>query len=534
MVDNSNFHVPVCSSEEWDVVIIGAGLAGLYTALLIAESGKQVLILAKSEIGESNTDLAQGGIAASISEQDSPLLHMQDTLTAGVGLCDAGAVRQLVEDGPSGVKRLINMGVKFDHNQFGLALTKEGAHSQRRILHARGDSTGRVIREALTAQLELFKNITVRPNTFALDLQGRDQCTGLITLADNKIQRLNAANVVIASGGACRMFQNTTNPQVATGDGIAMAWRAGASLADMEFIQFHPTALMLDGAPRFLISEAVRGEGALLRNCRGERFMPHYHPQAELAPRDVVARAMVLEMEKTGSDHLWLDLKPMAEEISSRFPTIYARCTEYGLVLPRDMIPVAPAAHYFIGGIVTDNNGRTNVPGLYACGEASCTGVHGANRLASNSLLEALVYGQRIAHDIAASHFKVTKSPCPRIKISDSISDPAGSLEKLRETVWRCAGLKRDGEGLVQGLAEMAVLGGSVSQGRYICRSSMELHNMLTLATLVAQSALLREESRGGHYRSDFPQRRVQQLGHWILQRNHQPLFSAATEEVKV
>ena len=307
-------------------------------------------------------------------------------------------MRTLVEEGPAGINDLIQMGVNFDQNEYGLALTKEGAHSLRRILHARGDATGKVIREALTARLRFYANITVRTHTFALDLiMTESGCAGLYCLdPTGQLVTIYAANTVIASGGACNLFAITTNPPVATGDGIAMAWRAGVPVGDMEFVQFHPTALMLEGAPHFLISEAVRGEGALLLNDNGERFMPRYHAQGELAPRDAVCRAMLAEMEKTGARNLWLDVSPLkGEDFPNRFPTIYRKCTEYGLDLPGDLIP-CPAAHYFIGGIITDINGWTGVPALFACGEASVARCSRANRLASNSLLEALVFRRRL------------------------------------------------------------------------------------------------------------------------------------------
>ena len=523
-------------NQLWDVVVVGAGVAGLYTALLAAESGKKILLLAKSGLDESNTEQAQGGIAASISEQDTPHLHLQDTLIAGAGLCDVEAVQTLVEEGPAGISRLIEMGVNFDKNKYGLALTKEGAHSKRRILHARGDATGKAIREALTARLSHFPNITVRTHTFALDLiMDGSGCAGLFCLNhDGEPYAVNAAHTVMASGGACRIFQNTTNPPVATGDGIAMAWRAGVCLGDMEFVQFHPTALMLEGAPRFLISEAVRGEGALLLNDSKERFMPLYHDQAELAPRDIVARAMESEMEKTGAKNLWLDISPLADkDFPNRFPTIYQKCTEFGLQLPGDLIPVAPAAHYFMGGIITDLNGQTSVPGLFACGEASCSGVHGANRLASNSLLEALVFGRRIAESIKRSSKQPVPVQAPLPVLLPENLDTLGIREELGQTMWRLVGLRRDRQGMEKAQEVLQTLAAKVSCGTYADKRSMELVNMLTLAKLITQAALLRKESRGGHYRFDYPRPQRGQLGHWVLQRGHEPKFQPIKEGSK-
>ncbi|HOC07087.1 MAG: L-aspartate oxidase [Bacillota bacterium] len=519
--------------EVWDVVIIGGGVAGLYTALLAAESGKNILLLAKTELDESNTQEAQGGIAASVSEQDTPRLHLLDTFSAGAGLCDYEAVRTLVEEGPAGINDLIQMGVNFDQNEYGLALTKEGAHSLRRILHARGDATGKVIREALTARLRFYANITVRTHTFALDLiMTESGCAGLYCLdPTGQLVTIYAANTVIASGGACNLFAITTNPPVATGDGIAMAWRAGVPVGDMEFVQFHPTALMLEGAPHFLISEAVRGEGALLLNDNGERFMPRYHAQGELAPRDAVCRAMLAEMEKTGARNLWLDVSPLkGEDFPNRFPTIYRKCTEYGLDLPGDLIPVAPAAHYFIGGIITDINGWTGVPALFACGEASCTGVHGANRLASNSLLEALVFGRRIAQAIIKSDNKPLHADCPLPELLPANTDAPAIIDELGKTMWQYVGLRRDETGLKKAQEILDTLTDKAGMGTYGDRSSMELVNMLTLAKLVTEGALLRKESRGGHYRLDYPRSQRNQLGRWVFQRGQQTKFKAIQE----
>lgn len=520
--------------ERWDVAIVGAGLAGLYSALSLATSGKKILVLAKSEMDESNTNQAQGGIAASISEQDSPLLHLHDTLTAGAGLCDPEAVRKLVHDGQRSIYSLIDLGVNFDKNQFGLALTKEGAHSKRRILHARGDATGREIQEKLANKMLEFPNIEIRTHIFALDLLGSKKgVSGLICLdSNNQLVCILAPQVIIASGGACQMFQNTTNPLAATGDGIAMAWRIGARLTDLEFVQFHPTALMLEGAPRFLISEAVRGEGALLINTNNERFMHLYHEQAELAPRDVVSRAILAEMENTGSSHVWLDVSSLVgKDFSRRFPTIYRECARYGLRLPGDLIPVAPAAHYFIGGIVTDDFGRTDIPGLYACGEASCTGVHGANRLASNSLLEALVYGGRIAEAIINGDRNFDSLPCLLPEMQVPLASAQATREELRGIVWRSAGLQRDKISLERGLERLDALSQNIGRGLYACRHSAELYNMVTLASLVLWAALLREESRGGHYRRDFPNPEPQQLGHWVFQEGSLPEFTGLRGE---
>lgn len=512
--------------ETWDVVIVGAGLAGLYTALMLAETGGRILLLAKTEIAESNTDQAQGGIAASISEQDSPRLHMEDTLVAGVGLCDRDAVQKLVEEGPRGINKLIQLGVKFDRDATGLSLTREGAHSQRRVLHA-GDATGRVIREALAVRLGDWANVEFRGNSFALSLlvDGGGNCRGVACIDQQGPVQYLASHVVLASGGACQMYKNTTNPAVATGDGIAMAYRAGIPVRDMEFIQFHPTALLLEGAPRFLISEAVRGEGALLRNCHGRRFMPQRHRLAELAPRDVVARAIVEEMAQTNSSHVWLDVSPLGDRVASRFPTIFRRCKEYNINLPGDMIPVAPAAHYFIGGIVTDQYGRTNMQNLFACGEATCTGIHGANRLASNSLLEALVIGERIAGVISQGGAGVYSG---RVDWQWSFLPPrswADIRSKLREVMWDNVGLQRDHAGLEQALVQLDQLGAELPQGMYIERDIMETVNLLLLSRLVAHGALLRKESRGGHYRLDYPRCAAAQFGHWVFTRGTPPQF---------
>jgi len=521
-----------CADEYADIVVIGAGLAGLYAALLAAESGKKIIVLAKGSLEDSNTNHAQGGIAASICAEDSPDLHFQDTLSAGAGLCHAKAVRQLVVEGRREIWRLIDLGVPFDKEQSGLALTREGAHSRRRILHAQGDATGRVILETLKEKIAVVPNIILLANTFALELLGDSRgCTGVLCMdARGNPFCIRAADVVIASGGACQIYANTTNPPGATGDGIAMAWRLGARIADMEFVQFHPTALMLEGAPRFLISEAVRGEGAILLNSRGERFLFKYHAQGELAPRDVVSRAMLREMQETQARHLWLDARTVSD-FERRFPTIYSQCKRFGLNLPGDLIPVAPAAHYFIGGVVVDQRGWTGIPGLYACGEASCTGVHGANRLASNSLLEALVFGRRVALALARSGRQKPRPAGARFQFQQGIANAQEYKARLRAITWRWAGLNRDKAGLEKGLAELEALEQDLARGVYLCRASMELANMLTVARLLLQAALLREESRGGHFRTDFPAPNHAHRGHWLLTRNSPPRFVKISEE---
>ncbi len=503
-------------SECWGVVVVGTGLAGLYTALMLAKTGRNILLLAKTSAEESNTNQAQAGIAASVSSHDSPQLHMEDTILAGAGLCDEDAVGSLVSAGPEGIDSLVELGVKFDQAEDGPALTQEGAHSRRRVLHA-GDSTGYVIRRALMENLVKWDNITLRVNTNAVSLiQDEEGCCGVACVDDQGPILYYASSVVLASGGGCQIYKQTTNPEVATGDGIAIAYRAGVAVRDMEFIQFHPTVLCIPDAPRFLISEAVRGEGALLYSTDERRFMPDYHLLAELAPRDVVARAIVQEMERTGEKHVWLDFAHIPGDISKRFPTIVRKCREYGIELPKDRVPVAPAAHYFIGGIVTDQQGKTSLPGLYACGEATCTGIHGANRLASNSLLEALVIGQRIAGEISEGQANEIRKPCWQWHFHDE-SKWLDVRQQLQQTMWENVGLKRDKKGLEKALEDIETLESRLPQGLYENRETMETANMLLLARLVAKGALLRRESRGVHYRNDYPASSERQLGHWVF-----------------
>ncbi|MFD7525684.1 L-aspartate oxidase [Paenibacillus chitinolyticus] len=508
-----------------DVIIIGAGIAGLFTALQ-ASASQRVLLITKKSLLDSNTRYAQGGIAAVISDEDSPEYHLQDTLVAGAGLCSRDAVDVLVHEGPEGVQDLIRMGTQFDLENGEIALTKEGAHSQRRILHANGDATGAEIVRALSENTKNNPSIEIWDDHIVIDLITVDgECCGaLVQKPDGQRVYVQGNATVLCTGGAGQLFRYTTNPDVATGDGVAIAYRAGADIRDMEFIQFHPTVLVYPGAPRFLISEAVRGEGAYLRNIKGERFMEKYHPQLELAPRDVVARAIVSEIEETGSSFIYLDITHEPEQmIRHRFPTIYETCLSFGLDLTSDWIPVAPAAHYMMGGVKTDLHGETNIKRLFACGEVSSTGVHGANRLASNSLSEAIVFGRRIVDRIRSLAPLPDRVPQTGEGTSARTELPKQAMVekklKLQKVMVRYAGVRRDAAGLQRGLDELKRHLPSFDS----CltrREDYEFANLLTCALLTAEAALRREESRGGHYREDFPQRRDEQwLKHTVLNR---------------
>lgn len=506
-----DFRIQDMAKMKTDVCIIGSGIAGLFTALQISEH-KEVTLICKGGLTESNTNYAQGGIAAVIANKDSTALHRQDTLIAGAGLCSHAAVNILVNEGREGVFELIRYGTQFDKEGGQLALTKEGAHSRRRILHANGDSTGAEIVRALSECVRSNPRIHILENHFAVDLVTVDgECVGAIVENETgQLIYIEANSTVLATGGAGQLYRYTTNPAIATGDGIAMAYRAGADIKDVEFIQFHPTSLCYPGAPRFLISEAVRGEGAILRNSNGERFMEKYHPQLELAPRDIVARAIVSEMEKTESTFVYLDITHESEElIKHRFPTIYQVCLTYGLNMITDWIPVAPAAHYMMGGVKTDEWGETTVPRLFACGEVSCTGVHGANRLASNSLSEAIVFGKRISRKIEGIQPLQTEPSRLSFSLMREKKIDEHHLEKrlkLQKLMVSQVGLLRDEKRLSKGLKELERQAKQF-QTQPVQVDEYEYLNLLTCAILTAKAALLREESRGGHYRLDFPKR---------------------------
>ncbi|MDA8234827.1 MAG: L-aspartate oxidase, partial [Clostridia bacterium] len=455
----TNFDTQELPWRVCDYLVIGSGIAGLYSALKASAHGR-VILLTKKKVADSNTEYAQGGIAAAIDEDDSPDLHLEDTMEAGAGLCNMEAVEVLVNEGPQRVKELIELGANFDRIGNELALTREGAHSRRRILHARGDATGEEIRRALAAQIRQEALVEVKENCFVVDLLTiHNRCLGALVMdSEGRLEVYYSKVVILATGGAGQLYKNTTNPEVATGDGMAFAYRAGVELMDMEFVQFHPTALALDGAPSFLISEAVRGEGAVLRNGRGERFMTNYHPLAELAPRDIVTRAIIKEMESTGSSRTYLDLTHLDEGlVSRRFPNISATCARYGLDLAKEWISVAPSAHYMMGGVRTSLYGETNITGFYACGEAACLGVHGANRLASNSLLDGLVFGDRIIRR-SLDYVKEQQEPQPVDLHYDKLLSPlqldTGEIKgRIQDLMWDKVGIIRSGEGIQQALS---------------------------------------------------------------------------------
>jgi L-aspartate oxidase len=484
-------------------LVVGSGVAGLHTAWRAAEHGS-VILLTKRSLFDSATAYAQGGIAAALGAGDSPALHRRDTLAAGAALCDAAAVQVLVEEGPARVLELQTAGARFDLAPDGtLKLGREAAHSRHRIVHAQGDQTGAEVARTLRERVHASPNVEVREFARVLDLIVHDgQCAGVrASLAGQPVEILADATV-FATGGCGQVYRYTTNPQVATGDGFAIAHRAGVRLADMEFVQFHPTALATSENPLALVSEAVRGEGAILVNAEGERFMVKRHRLAELAPRDVVAREIFREQQRSGA--VYLDARAMARRFRTRFPGITALCAARGIDPAKQLIPVTPAAHYMMGGIVTDLRGRSSLPRLYAVGEVARTGVHGANRLASNSLLEGLVFAERVARDLATTpkRFPVPRKARWTVPPLEDRGAAQVAADEIRALMWEHAGIARTARGLRTCLKALAALEARLPVG------ATEERNLLETATLIAQAALLRKESRGGHYRSDFPTRR--------------------------
>lgn len=498
-----------------DFVVIGSGIAGLRAAIELAPVGR-VLILTKAEPTESNTGHAQGGIAVALGEDDSPSLHAADTIKAGDGLCDEAAVRVLVEQGPPYVQELIDWGTKFDREADGsLSRGREAAHSVRRVLHA-GDATGREIARVLWTRVSHLKSVETANHALVTELLvQQNRCVGVRFYDQLGFPRdALAKSTLLATGGAGQVFRHTTNPRVATGDGVALGFHAGARVADLEFVQFHPTALNVPGAPRFLISEALRGDGGRLINGRGQAFMTRYHPDGDLAPRDVVARSIMREMDMTGGS-VFLSLSHLdADYVIRRFPTIADMCRQVGLDLALDPIPVSPAAHYVMGGVDTDRWGRTSLPGLLAAGEVACTGVHGANRLASNSLLEGLVFGARAAAAMqqppAAAPLGSDRRDAPRPPPVSVGRSPLTTTE-VRDLMWKSVGLFRTREGMEDAVAKLeasyAAHRDALANARADDGDAWKQFNLVTVARLVARAALRRLESRGAHYRSDFPER---------------------------
>lgn len=502
-------------NNRCDVLIVGSGIAGLYTALNVYDK-INVLVITKGDITDSNSYNAQGGIAAAIGKDDSPDIHYHDTIMAGDGLCNPAAVRILVDNAPSIVEDLIRLGVEFDRDENGeLDLGREGAHSRRRVLHSNGDSTGKAIMDVLIRHI-IERKTPFRDKVMVLELIVENNiCRGVIVWDREReeIYPIYSGVTVLATGGIGQLYPFTTNPYVACGDGLAVAYDAGAELCDMEFVQFHPTVLKHPSAPSLLITESIRGEGGVLRNIRGERFVPRYHSMGELAPRDVVSRIITEEMEKTNSDYVYLDITHLSRDfILSHFPMIYGECLKYGIDITKDYIPVSPGAHYMMGGIMTNLKGETSIRGLYACGECAGTGIHGANRMASNSLLEGLVFGKIIAQE--ASKYVLHNGDIDILEevtaTEKKVSDK-GSLDdyrrRLQDVMWKYCGIKREENGLKELLKEIGILEEEIRDLTVANFRDVETKNMLELAGLIGETAMERRESRGAHFRVDYPYR---------------------------
>ncbi len=510
----TDFDTHKIEMERWDVVIIGSGIAGLYSAVNL-DPGLKICVISKETMAENNSYLAQGGIAAAIGEDDMPVYHFDDTIKAGAGHCNEKAVSVLVEEAPKDIDILCSLGTNFDRNVDGtLTKTREGGHGRFRIVHALGDATGKEVVDSLLRVCRSKENITIKENCYAIDILVNDgRCTGVLIAAgigaEAEKQVLYCRSVICASGGIGQVYKNTTNSEVVTGDGIAMAYRAGAVLADMEFVQFHPTAFYKPDqeGSRFLISEAVRGEGGILLNRNLKPFMHKYHSMGEIAPRDIVSRAIFSEMKETDTNWVLLDITHKdADYLKKRFPTIYGRCLKEGVDITKDHIPVSPVQHYFMGGIRTDLRGRTNIEGLYACGEAANTGVHGANRLASNSLLEGLVFGRRCAGDI---NNEIHKWKQEEVHIFNSTrkSEKYLNMKKIRDQIRTqmdaYAGIERNATDMKKLSQWLDSTIQSMERTELVSTEDMEAMNIAYIASLILKSAIIRRESCGSHYRVD-------------------------------
>jgi L-aspartate oxidase len=513
--------------NHYDYIIAGSGIAGLYIALLAVKRGS-VLILTKGSIDDCNTKYAQGGIAMAMGKDDSPELHFKDTIAAGAGLSDAEAVGILTDEAADCIADLIKFGVPFDTLNGEITLTREAAHSVPRVMHAGGDATGEHIELTLSRRVHTAA-IRVLENTLASDIlirKGRIDGVRALDCHTGSVEEYSCKSLILATGGSGRLFKYTTNSNVVTGDGIALAFEIGAEIQDMEFFQFHPTVLRLPGVPPFLISEAVRGEGGILRNVEGHRFMPDYTAKAELATRDIVTRSIVYEMKKTHSDRVFLDVTHLSSRlITTRFPHIYRFCREHGLDITKGLIPVAPAAHYLMGGVRVNSWGETNIPGLFAAGETACTGVHGANRLASNSLLESVVFSKRIVQRTEMTapprHGKKRRDETISLCLPDRqalLRVPPLNLSNLQSLMWDKVGIIRSGKSLTEAAGILATWQNLLPQPSD--RPSYELNNMVLCARLMTEAALLREESRGAHFRTDFPRTSAEWQKHIVFSKN--------------